>query len=120
MDVVRPITDQIDESHSVDVTMASAWEPTNILYEVLWALHENMDAATELDFIAGLRRYATINKGQANATCSAYAGTDFKAHIDNGLSKIWKVRYNITIDFKHTIKAEIHKKKTNLFAAPVW
>ena len=108
---IKPIVDLIDEPQFADVTIASAWEPVSLLDKVIWGLHENMDAATELEYLAGLRRYATIKNGQANATCSAYAGTDFKAHIDDALSKIWKIRYNIVIEFKHTIKAEIRAPK---------
>ena len=64
------------------------FRPRNILDQIIWDLHENMEPGVELDFVAGVRRYVSLHEATDLNSFSAYAGTDFRQHVDDALSHV--------------------------------
>ena len=70
-----------------------------------------MEPGMELEFVAGVRRYASLPAAADLNSFSAYAGTDFKQHVDDALSYVWHIRYGVKITFKTAVRSEIKPSK---------
>jgi len=68
------------------------------------AVHDRLPPASELEFVSALRRFTELHD-KALPSIAIDVGGDLFSHIDHTLSKLWKERYGITIEFERVIAA---------------
>ena len=79
--------------------------------EFLAAVHDAMPPVIELEYVAGLRRFASIWSGRVYKKASVCAGTEIRVKFDQALWDFYAQRYGIIVEVEHAWASEIKQSK---------
>ena len=68
-------------------------------------------ASLEVEFVGAIHRWASILGHEPMRRMSLAAGCEAKVHFDEAISRSLKTRYGVTVEFLHTLRAEIKQPK---------
>ena len=100
---MRAATEKIEEQITQGVPFT--------IREFLAALHDGLPPAIEIEYVAGLRRFASIYSGRIYNKASACAGTEIRVKLDMVFWEFLCERYGIEVDVQHAWASEIKDDK---------